>query len=133
MEQSLSDLLGGHASEAASKRLAAIETSIWQTFQSLPKNDMGRLAPRAVRHIVHGYFAREHGWQIKGLESSGTQVNTTTKVHDVNILQDKAPLLVEGLLEARHQDHGLGLTEVVAMVRDLKMLCRCMLSTVFLS
>jgi len=120
LEKSLSDLLSGHASEAASKRLAAIETSIWQTFQSLPKNDMGRLAPRAVRHIVHGYFAREHGWQIKGLESSGTQVNTTTKVHDVNILQDKAPLLVEGLLEARHQDHGLGLTEVVAMVSVLE-------------
>merc|ERR1719284_1939128 len=69
LESSLSDLFSGHASAAASKRLAAIEASIWQTFQSLPKNNMGRLAPRAVRHIVHGYFAREHGWQIKGLES----------------------------------------------------------------
>merc|ERR1719440_1919696 len=100
LEASLSDILSGHASAAESKRLAAIEASIWQTFQSMPKNNMGRLAPQAVRHIVHGYFAREHGWQIKGLEPHGMQVNVTTKVHEVSILQEKAPLLVEGLLEA---------------------------------
>merc|ERR1719502_2031330 len=47
LEASLSDILSGHASVATSKRLTAIETSIWQTFQSLPKNSMGRLAPPA--------------------------------------------------------------------------------------
>merc|ERR1719261_276227 len=77
LEASLSDVLSGHASAAASKRLAAIEASIWQTFQSLPKNNMGRLAPPAVRHIVHGYFSREHGWQIKGLEPHGMQTNAS--------------------------------------------------------
>jgi len=123
LETSLSDILSGHASPAASKRLASIEASVWQTFQSLPKNGMGRLAAPAVRHVVHGYFAREHGWQIKGLEPHGMQINATaTKVHDVSILQDKAPLLVEGLLEARHQDHGLALTDVVAMVAVLEQL-----------
>merc|ERR1719316_729683 len=123
LEASLSDILSGHASAATSKRLTAIEASIWQTFQSLPKNSMGRLAPPAVRYVVHGYFAREHGWQIKGLEPHGMQINATaTKVHDVNILQDKAPLLVEGLLEARHRDHGLALTDVVAMCAVLEQL-----------
>lgn len=123
LESSLSDLLSGHASVAASTRLAAIEASIWQTFQSLPKNNMGRLAPPAVRHIVHGYFSREHGWQIKGLEPHGMQINATSaKVHEVGILQEKAPLLVEGLLEARHQDHGLALTDVVAMISVLEQL-----------
>jgi hypothetical protein len=121
VEASLSDLLSGHASEAASKRLATIEASIWQTFQSLPKNSMGRLAQPAARHVVHGYFAQAHGWQIKGLEPFGMHLNAT-KVHDVDILQDKAPLLVEGLLAARHQDHGLALTEVVAMVAVLEQL-----------
>merc|ERR1719389_985877 len=90
LESSLSDILGGHASTSTTKRLTAIEASLWKTFQSLPKNSMGRLAPPAVRYIVHGYFAREHGWQIKGLEPQGVQVNaTSTQVHDVNILQDK--------------------------------------------
>merc|ERR1740138_1248782 len=45
-----------------------------------------------------------------------------TKVHEVDILQDRAPLLVEGLLEARHQDHGLALTDVVAMLSVLEQL-----------
>jgi len=121
LEASLSDVLSGHASEATSKRLATIEASIWQTFQSLPKNSMGRLAQPAVRHIVHGYFARAHGWEIKGLEPFGMHANAS-KVHDVDILQHKAPLLVEGLLEARHQDGGLGLTDVVTMVAVLEQL-----------
>lgn len=121
VEASLADLLGGHASEAASKRLAKIEASIWQTFQALPKNSMGRLTPQAVRHIVHSYFARAHGWQLKGLEPVGMHLNGN-KVHEVDILQDKAPLLVEGLLAARHQDNGLDLTDVTAMVAVLEQL-----------
>jgi hypothetical protein len=123
LESSLSDILSGHASAAAAKRLAAIEASLWKTFQSLPKNSMGRLAPAAVRYIVHGYFGKEHGWQIKGLEAHGVQVNaSSSKVHDASILQEKAPLLVEGLLEARHQDYGLAFTDIVAMVSVLEQL-----------
>jgi hypothetical protein len=123
LESSLSDILSGHASAVATKRLAAIEASLWKTFQSLPKNSNGRLAPAAVRYIVHGYFGKEHGWQIKGLEAQGVQVNaSSSKVHDASILQEKAPLLVEGLLEARHQDHGLAFTDIVAMVSVLEQL-----------
>merc|ERR1719504_444582 len=55
------------------------------------------------------------------MELHGMQTNVSATVaRDASILQDKAPLLVEGLLEARHQDHGLGLTEVVAMVSVLE-------------
>jgi hypothetical protein len=123
LESSLSDILGGHASTATTKRLTAIEASLWKTFQSLPKNTMGRLAPPAVRYIVHGYFGKEHGWQIKGLEAHGVQVNATAnKVHDASILQEKAPLLVQGLLEAKHQDHGLSFADIVAMVSVLEQL-----------
>jgi len=123
LESSLSDILSGHASAAAAKRFAAIEASLWKTFQSLPKNSMGRLAPAAVRYIVHGYFGKEHGWQIKGLEAHGVQMNaSSSKVHDASILQEKAPLLVESLLEARHQDHGLAFTDIVAMVSVLEQL-----------
>jgi hypothetical protein len=120
LQASLADLLSS-SSEATGGRLAKIETSIWQTFQSLPKNDVGRLAPAAVRHIVHSYFAKEHGWLIKGLEPHGMQANIT-HVHDVTILQDKVPLLVEELLEARQAGRGLALSDVVAMVAALEQL-----------
>jgi hypothetical protein len=119
--QSTLAIVLGSSSATATRRLQAIETSTWQTFQALPKNSAGRLAPAAVRYMVHGYFAKEHGWLVKGLEPHGMQVNVS-QVHDVSILQDKAPLLVEGLLEARQSDRGLALDDVVAMIAILEQL-----------
>jgi len=120
LQASLSDVLGGAKGNAA-RRLADIEAITWQTFQALPKNSAGRLAPPAVRYIVHGYFAKEHGWLIKGLEPHGMQADVT-QVHDVSILQDRVPLLVEQLLEVRQGDRGLAHSDVVAMVAVLEQL-----------
>jgi len=85
-------------SGARAAGLAKIEASIWQTFQALPKNAAGRLPPRAVRYVVHGYFAKTHGWVIRGLE----------------------PALVEALLESRQSGRGLALEDVVVMVATLE-------------
>jgi len=102
-------------------QLASIEASLLHTFEALPKNDMGRLGPRAVRHIVYSYFAKEHGWIIKGLEPHGMSLNMS-EMHEVSVLQDKAPALVEAMLEARELGRGLILTDVVAMVLTLEKL-----------
>jgi len=118
LQSSMEAMLRGGRTPAAS-RLAGIEASIWQTFRALPKNSAGRLAPRAVRYLVHGYFAKEHGWLIKGLEPHGMQANVS-EVHEVGILQDQAPALVEALLEARRSDRGLALNDVVVMVAALE-------------
>jgi hypothetical protein len=117
LQATMNELLSGTAT--VNTRFAAIEASTWQTFQALPKNEAGRLAPRAVRHIVHAYFAREHGWLIKGLEPHGMQT-ISSNVHDVSILQDKAPLLVENLLEARQAKRGLNFNDVVTMIAVLE-------------
>lgn len=119
LQESLAALLGGDATSA--RRLASVEASIWQTYQALPKNALGRLAPRAVRHIVHSYFAREHGWLIKGLEPHGMRLHEA-EMHDVNILQDKAPGFVESLLEARQSDRGLAIEDVAVMIAALERL-----------
>lgn len=117
LQESVSALFG----EAAVPRRQAIEVSLWPSFQALPKNSFGRLGPRAVRYAVHSYFAKEHGWQIKGLEPHGHSTNVS-EVHDVSILQDKAPALVEALLETRRADRGLSLTDLVLMVAALERL-----------
>mmetsp|Transcript_58606 Transcript_58606/g.130923 ORF Transcript_58606/g.130923 Transcript_58606/m.130923 type:complete len:550 (+) Transcript_58606:95-1744(+) len=118
LQQALQDVLRGGA---GSQQLEKIEGSIWQTYQALPKNEMGHIGPRAVRYLVHNYFAKEHGWLIKGLEPHGHQAEIS-QVHEVNILQDKAPMLVETLLEAQHKGRGLSLVDTVAMVATLERL-----------
>jgi len=111
----------GGGNSPIARNLAKIEGTLARTFQALPKNSMGRLAPRSVRHIVHDYFATEHGWQIKGLEPQGMRTNVS-EVHDVSILQDKSPALVEALMEAQLSDRGLALGDVAAMVALLERL-----------
>ena len=121
IQSSLQEALEAVLSLDGGKRSARIEARVWQTFQALPKNDVGRLAPRAVRYLVHSYFMKEHGWLIQGLDPHANQAEVS-EVHEVSILQDKAPALVESLLEARLSNHGLALTDVVAMIGALERL-----------
>ena len=107
--------------DASTKRAGHIEARVWQTFQALPKNEIGRLSPRGVRYLVHNYFMKEHGWLIQGLDPHGNRADVS-EIHEVNILQDKAPALVESLLEARRSNHGLSLTDVVTMITALERL-----------
>jgi len=79
------------------------------------------LMPRAVRHLAHHYFAKNHGWLIVGLEPHSMSLNVT-EVHQMTILQDKVPALVEALLEDRQSGRGLLLPDVVAMVAALERL-----------
>mmetsp|Transcript_37483 Transcript_37483/g.46374 ORF Transcript_37483/g.46374 Transcript_37483/m.46374 type:complete len:540 (-) Transcript_37483:34-1653(-) len=119
LQTSMKALLDGD--DASTKRAGLIEARVWQTFQALPKNDMGRLSPRGVRYLVHNYFMKEHGWLIQGLDPHGNQAEVS-EIHEVNILQDKAPALVESLLEARRSNHGLALNDVVTMITALERL-----------
>jgi hypothetical protein len=118
LRMSLDSVLAGGGG-AAGHRLSAIEASVWRTFQAMPKNSFGRVEPRGVRHIVHSYFGKEHGWLINGLEPHGMTANVS-EVHSVSILKDKAPALVETLLETRQAGHGLTLSDVVAMIGALE-------------
>jgi len=120
LRATLDAVLRGGEGEAA-KHLESIEASIWQSFEALPKNELGRLGPRAVRYLVHNYFAKEHGWLIQGLEPHGNQ-DEVSEMHEVSILQDKAPMLVETLLEAKRGDRGLSLSDSVAMIAALERL-----------
>lgn len=125
LELSLRTALEGMVGRAAgiwgAPKLSAMEASLAQTFWALPKNALGRLSPRGVRYLVHSYFAKEHGWLIKGLEPHGNRGNVT-ELQDVSVLQDRAPALVEAALEARRSNQGLSLDDVVVMVATLERL-----------
>jgi len=124
LQNSLHEMLqvahtGGNT--AAARSIARIESKIAVSFQALRKNDIGRLAPLAVRYLVHNYFSKEHGWQIKGLEPQGMRMNVS-EVHDVGILQERSPAMVEAMTEAYRSDRGLDLADIAAMVAMLERL-----------
>eukprot|EP00971_Amphidinium_carterae_P151705 3006969-Amphidinium_carterae.1 len=99
-------------------RQQRIEQVVRPVFQALPRNPDGRLAAKGVQYLVHNYFAMKHGWSLKGLDQAFSP--DADGVHDMNILRDKAPAVVEGLLESRHRGMGLNLPEVVAMIAVLE-------------
>eukprot|EP00403_Amphidinium_massartii_P017629 CAMPEP_0178409464 /NCGR_PEP_ID=MMETSP0689_2-20121128/20476_1 /TAXON_ID=160604 /ORGANISM="Amphidinium massartii, Strain CS-259" /LENGTH=563 /DNA_ID=CAMNT_0020030607 /DNA_START=82 /DNA_END=1773 /DNA_ORIENTATION=- len=113
------EIEGGGA--AANKLLDKIEKAMWHTFQAMPKNDAGRIQQRAVRYMVHNYFARQHGWLLKGLEPE-TLGKEDAHMHEVNVLQEKAPALVQALFEARGRDHGFSFSDTVAMIGTIEQL-----------
>jgi len=118
---SLKLVLNGKAAGAQQEQLSNIQAAMWKTFHAMPKNAVGRLSPGATRHMIRSYFVARHGWIINGLEVESMNFNTT-ELHDSVILLEKVPQLVEDLLAANRRDHGLLLTEVVAMAGVLEQL-----------
>jgi len=112
-------LHGNHG--ARETDLMSIEAILRPTFEAMPKNSLGRLAPRSVRHMIHNYFASQHGLLIKGLEPHGMQLNVTG-VHDADILVQKVPELAEVLSQVRHSVRGLSFTDVILTTATLERL-----------
>lgn len=120
LEVSLRESLeGAMGSGTWAHRASEIERRMSKTFQALPKNDYGRLAPPTVRYIVHNYFQKEHGWLIEGLEPTAMRANAS-EVHSAHIIQNKAPAILEAILEDRQDDRGLTLSDAVAMMAALE-------------
>jgi len=119
LEVSLRESLeGAMGSGTWAQRAGEIERKMSKTFQALPKNTYGRLAPPTVRYIVHNYFQKEHGWLIEGLEP--TSRANVSEVHAAHIIQNKAPALLEAILEERQDQRGLTLSDAVAMMAALE-------------
>jgi len=86
----------------ALRRMDKIHASMERSFQALPTNTDGLLSPPAVRYLVHNYFAQEHGWLINGLGSHSHNSAAPAAVHHADVLQSKAPEILEALLQAQH-------------------------------
>eukprot|EP00928_Gymnodinium_smaydae_P021963 TRINITY_DN18604_c0_g1_i1.p2 TRINITY_DN18604_c0_g1~~TRINITY_DN18604_c0_g1_i1.p2 ORF type:complete len:554 (+),score=164.55 TRINITY_DN18604_c0_g1_i1:101-1762(+) len=108
-----------NAPEEERKRFLFIESSIARTFQAMPKTGSGRVMPKAVRHVVNGYFAHEHGMYIEGLSGHDTQ--SGADVSDAAILE-RSPALVESMLEESRRGRGLSFEDLVAMIATLERL-----------
>jgi len=109
-----------HSNHGATETdVTKIEAILRPTFEAMPRNTVGRLAPRSVRHMIHSYFASQHGLLIQGLEPHGMQLNITG-IHNAEILVQKMPELAEVLAKVWHSVHGLSFMDVVLTTATLE-------------
>lgn len=115
--------LSGSRDELMARRMEAIEKAIMPDFMARPENSMGRLPPVAVRPIARAYFAKEHGWVMKGLEPAGMMPNGyLLELHQVPALRHGDPKLAELLRQWWMAGHGLNLADVAGVVAALEWL-----------
>lgn len=114
LKESLEVALGIGAMHELEDRMHAVEATVFPTYQAMPKNQQGRLAPKGVRLLVQRFFSKAHGWTIQGLDVNVFGSSTSTE--ETAISQDKVPALMEAALEARQYGRGLSMNEVVALI-----------------
>jgi hypothetical protein len=111
LQEALRGALGhGHAIDR--KQILAANATLLPMFQSLPKNEHGRVSSAAMRYAVQRYFSKNHGWIIKGFESHSAENQT----RDAGILANKVPGYVEATLEAILQKGGFSLPDILTVV-----------------
>lgn len=98
---------GGHGVDH--ERLQKMRDRMRDTFQSLYKNDYGRIELEGLRYLIHRYFAENHGWHIHGF-APHQKAEVGAK-----ILTEKIPSYVEEILEARLDHQGFDLSDAVTM------------------
>lgn len=103
--------------ENSSSKLETFSRALSPLFSSLPKNSYGRLEPAAVRYALHRYFAQEHGWHFHGLDQASASLNSSETLSQV--MKDRVPEYIEGLLERSFHGQGLGLKEVAMFAAAL--------------
>lgn len=119
LQAALEHVLSGQAA----KRLFGVEASVRPTFEAFPKNAMGQIPPEEIfPAIVRNYFAKEHGWQLRGLEPPSMSETGTTnaEVQDLTLLKDHAPSVAQALEDVRRSGRGLSLSDVVGTIAALE-------------
>jgi len=111
----------GCGSEVGPDRVAAIKQSLKPMWQTLPKNEHGRVERRSLRYAVHRYFMQQSSLLIRGFEPSRPTNQSHWGVAD--ILSQQVPGYVEAVLESQHaQVKGFSLDEAVSLVTMLEQL-----------
>merc|ERR1719393_15618 len=111
----LNSAVGGDRVAAAN--LLRLEQALSPLYSSLPKNAHGHLEASVVRYALHRYFAQQHGWNVKGLLSTGSVANSSSAV---DVLTDRVPSYVQGRFETTLGGKGFGLRELALFASTME-------------
>eukprot|EP00928_Gymnodinium_smaydae_P094044 TRINITY_DN7848_c0_g2_i3.p1 TRINITY_DN7848_c0_g2~~TRINITY_DN7848_c0_g2_i3.p1 ORF type:complete len:573 (+),score=74.09 TRINITY_DN7848_c0_g2_i3:55-1773(+) len=92
------------------ERVPPIEAQLQTILKSFPQDEQGRYGHMVVRHTLHRFFLKKHGWHMLGFDepSSGSA------------LPQNLPEYLRGPLEARLDSHGLTAHESAVMAAALE-------------
>jgi hypothetical protein len=113
VEMTLSELFSHVAS---SQKVRNIEQEMRPMYLALPKDRNGNLESATVRYAVHRYFVQKYGWYMKGLEGSGSQLDSLSSAM---IMKERTPTYVQTLFSERLHVQGFGLREIAVFAGAL--------------
>jgi len=97
-------------------------SSLNATLIALPKSAGGRVTSQVARYVIQNYFAKRHGWRLKGLDRNGDESHSWKALHGLSVIRHKAPSLVSVLSDSALLENGFSQNEVAALVLALEML-----------
>jgi len=73
-----------------------IEDSLRPIYESLPKNEHGKLEHVLASYALHRFFVMRHGWVIQGLEPTGDETDASSPA---SVLKDQVSSSIHDLFE----------------------------------
>jgi len=116
MKEDVEQTLLFELSVESSTSVKQVEEELRPLFATLPNNGENRLEPSVVRFALTRYFAKKHGWYIKGLERSGEYWNASSPA---TIMKSQVPTYIQGLFENRLHRQGLGLEDLALFAQAM--------------
>lgn len=96
--------------------VASLSAALDTMWQSLAKNEHGRIDHRSLRYAIHRYLLKTHGLSVVGLEPTVAKDPN----EDAYFLQTHAPLLVKEALEGAAAGEGFSKDDAIAMILMLE-------------
>jgi len=110
----------GCGDSSGHEALPAIQQQLQTMWSTMPKNSHGRIERRLLRYMAHRYFMQRSSLSIRGFEPSRPWNASSWSAED--ILSQRVPAFVEGVLEGAYGDMGFTLEDVTTMVATLEQL-----------
>merc|ERR1719409_386781 len=84
----LENSLGSEHRSFTERRLVKIEEAMRPIYNSIPKNENGRLGHSAVSFLLHRVFVLRHGWFVRGLDPEDRALSAFNTSSASSILDD---------------------------------------------
>jgi len=115
----LESALGNEHRTFTEKRLSAIKKVVQPLFESLPKNEHGKLGTSATSYALYRVFLARHAWFVIGLEPFKAMASWNAS-SPTSALDQRVPEFITGLFNTRLGKSGFGVHELAVLVGTLE-------------